>query len=322
MRKPVDREHIVWAYRLFLGREPESNDVVDQHLGLGYSRHGLRESFMKSDEFRMQAQRADAPARPTPRGVVIERVQSPETLATLLAHVAEEWSMLGEQEPHWSVLTAENFRSTQIAEHRESFLRSGVQEVRHIGSVLHRNGLDWPRQGHCVEYGCGVGRVTLPLANQCGSVLGVDISAGHLRLAREEAISQGLTDKLQWLQIKGLGDLDTLPKADLVYTRIVLQHNPPPVIELILARLLRSLNPGGVAIFQLPTFIPGYSFRAEDYLQALRAGNQHGMEMHMLPQMRVFELIEEAGCRPCEVFTDEAAGPVYTSHTFVVRAKA
>jgi len=36
----------------------------------------------------------------------------------------------------------------------------------------------------------------------------------------------------------------------------------------------------------------------------------------------VFEVIEAAGCYPCEVFRDEAAGPAYTSHTFVVKSRA
>lgn len=315
----VDRDHIVWAYRLLLGREPESQAVVDQHLG--QTLRGLRESFMRSDEYRALAGRRESAARPPAHGVTIEQLQSPETLALLLDHVGAEWSKLGELEPHWSVLTAEKYRSGQIGQHLEDFQRSGAHEVRHLDAVLRRNQLDWPRQGLCIEYGCGVGRVTLPLAAHCARVLGVDISAGHLRLAADEAAAQGLVDKVQWLHLRTQADLDALPPADMVYTAIVLQHNPPPVIELTLSRLLRSLKPGGVAIFQLPTHIPGYRFVVAEYLQALRAGQHQGMEMHMLPQARVFELIDAAGCRPCEVFSDDAAGPVYTSHTFVVRAR-
>lgn len=319
MSTPVDRDHIVWAYRLLLGREPESQAVVDQHLG--QTLRGLRESFMRSDEYRALAGRRESAARPAVHGVTIEQVQSPETLAVLLDHVGAEWSKLGDLEPHWSVLTAEKYRSSQIAQHLEDFQRSGVHEVRHLDAVLRRNQLDWPRQGLCIEYGCGVGRVTLPLAARCARVLGVDISAGHLRLAAGEAASQGLADKVQWLHLRTQADLEALPPADMVYSAIVLQHNPPPVIELTLSRLLRSLKPGGVAIFQLPTHIPGYRFVVAEYLQALRAGQRQGMEMHMLPQARVFEIIDAAGCLPCEVFSDDAAGPVYTSHSFVVKTR-
>ncbi len=319
MSQTIQRDHIVWAYRLLLGREPETPAAVDQHLG--QTLQGLRDTFLRSDEYLAQANRRGNGQRPPAQGVTIEQLQSPETLALLLDHVGAEWSRLGEQEPHWSVLTADKYRSGQIAAHLLEFQRSGANEVRHLETVLRRNHLDWPRQGLCIDYGCGVGRVTLPLAAHCAQVLGVDISAGHLRLAAQEAAAQGLGNKLQWLQLRTLADLDSLPQADMVHSAIVLQHNPPPMIALTLARLLRCLKPGGVAVFQLPTHIPGYRFVVAEYLQALRAGQHQGMEMHMLPQARVFEIIDAAGCQPCEVFSDTAAGPVYTSHTFVVRAR-
>jgi len=46
----------------------------------------------------------------------------------------------------------------------------------------------------------------------------------------------------------------------------VLQHNPPPLIAMILARLLAGLAPGGVAYFQVPVWLPGYRFRVADLL--------------------------------------------------------
>ncbi|MDH4393593.1 MAG: class I SAM-dependent methyltransferase [Aquabacterium sp.] len=319
MSKTIDRDHIVWAYRLLLGREPESPAAVDQHLG--ETLHGLRDSFLRSDEYLAQANRRGPAPRAPAHGVIIEQLQTPETLALLLDHVGAEWSRLGETEPHWSVLTADKYSSGQIAVHLADFQRSGAKDVRHLDTVLRRNHLAWPSQGLCIDYGCGVGRMTLPLATHCAQVLGVDISAGHLHVAAQESAAQGLGNRLQWLQLRRLADLDSLPQADMVYSAIVLQHNPPPVMALTLDRLLRCLKPGGVGVFQLPTHIPGYRFVVAEYLQALRDGQHQGMEMHMLPQARVFEIIDAAGCQPCEVFSDEAAGPVYTSHTFVVRAR-
>ena len=124
---------------------------------------------------------------------------------------------------------------------------------------------------------------------------------------------------IDWVKLDRIEGLGRLPLMDLIYTRLVLQHNPPPVMERCLVQLLGRLNPGGVAIFQLPTHMPGYSFRPEEYLVALRAGSLKSMEMHMLPQRRVFELIQAAGCRVLEIFQDESAGPVYDSYTFIVQ---
>ena len=322
MSRAIGRDDVLWAYRLLLGREPESEDVLQHHLSGAASASQLVQAFLNSEEFRARSVSNVKPRDAGDGAALIESVPSAETVAALLQHVGREWARLGESEPHWSVLTSEQFRAQAIAGNLQAFRDSGVNEVRHIGSVLKRNGLAWPAQGVALEYGCGVGRVTLPLAQHCGQVVGVDISPGHLACAAAEARERGLSHKVRWLRLVGAADLEQLPAADLVYSRIVLQHNPPPVMELIVRHLLRCLAAGGVAVFQLPTYMPGYSFRVQDYLHALRAGGHRGMEMHMLPQRRVFELVQEAGCLPCEVFADDAAGPVYTSHTFVVRRPA
>ncbi|HEY0725004.1 MAG TPA: FkbM family methyltransferase [Pyrinomonadaceae bacterium] len=47
----LSREHVVWGYRLFLDREPESEAVIDEKLGLHSSTKDLRRTFMLSPEF-------------------------------------------------------------------------------------------------------------------------------------------------------------------------------------------------------------------------------------------------------------------------------
>ena len=53
-----DREYVRWAYRIFLGREPESEAVVENNPFLG-NRRALVESFVNSEEF--QSSHANAP---------------------------------------------------------------------------------------------------------------------------------------------------------------------------------------------------------------------------------------------------------------------
>jgi hypothetical protein len=47
----LSREDVVYAYRLLLGREPESEDVLDIHARNASSLAGLREAFIASSEF-------------------------------------------------------------------------------------------------------------------------------------------------------------------------------------------------------------------------------------------------------------------------------
>ncbi|WP_046657914.1 FkbM family methyltransferase [Lysobacter capsici] len=51
----VNEDAILWAYRLFLDREPESDAVVQEQLAVFDSTQEVRWNFMRSDEFREKA---------------------------------------------------------------------------------------------------------------------------------------------------------------------------------------------------------------------------------------------------------------------------
>jgi hypothetical protein len=107
---------------------------------------------------------------------------------------------------------------------------------------------------------------------------------------------------------------------DLWFSRIVLQHNPPPVIAWLLRTAFDHLAPGGVAIFQVPTHCVGYRFDLRSYLA--REGDP-AMEMHVLPQPAVFALAAEAGLRVLEVREDthlvSSNTSTWLSNMFVLR---
>jgi hypothetical protein len=108
---------------------------------------------------------------------------------------------------------------------------------------------------------------------------------------------------------------------DLWFSRIVLQHNSPPIIALILQRALALLSPGGVAVFQVPTYARGYGFSLDRYLARLH--DDSAIEMHVLPQPVVFAIAEAAGCVAVEVLEDGSIGVAnWYSNTFVFRKPA
>ena len=87
---------------------------------------------------------------------------------------------------------------------------------------------------------------------------------------------------------------------------IVLQHNPPPVIGILLKKILSKLREGGIAYFQVPTYALGYRFDSKTYLRDF-IGNMR-MEMHVYPQHKLFELIRKQGCRVVEMREDNLVG--------------
>lgn len=313
---------VIAGYRLILGREPENQDVIRVHLGARDIQH-LRSNLLRSDEFRGQLTSL-AGVIPVGLHMSVDRVEvevsaTPEQLSEMLHRTAHTWQSLGAAEPHWSVLTADDFKSASIARTKADFYKSGHHHIALIGAMLRRNGLDFPRRGVCLDFGCGVGRLSLALAAHCGTVIGVDVSAAHIRHAIERQNEEQITNA-SFQTIGTVDDLSLLPRFDMLVSLIVLQHNPPPVMGVILDRLLSLLTPSGIACFQVPTFIAGYSFIVDRYLSAPISSQ---MEMHALPQPYVYDLLSRHSCRLVEVREDLFTGSsAMVSQTFLVQKRA
>jgi SAM-dependent methyltransferase len=301
----VSQDAVRWAYRLFLGREPESTHVVEGTINGCTDVAALRRAFIGSAEFAQHL-----PPRGTGLGGmepvrVVESSGPSELLAQLFEHVNRSWQFLGETDPYWSVLTSPEFRGTPSSSDIDRFFSSGKAAVEGLQKALDRCGLSLKGRRTCVEYGCGLGRITRSLAPHFERTVGVDISAAHLALARKLAEQAGIAG-IEWLQLPTIDSLELLPEADLIYSVIVLQHNPPPVIERILTRFARILRPGGVAFFQVPTYRADYEFRLQDYMRD-QVGRKE-MEMHVYPQERIFNIFAEHGVHPVSVIEDGATG--------------
>ena len=317
---PVTEYAVVWAYRMILGREPENGAITRDHADHTASLGELRRKFLQSSEF---IEAGDTTARD--RKVGLEpacRVQVDVDGATrtrLLDHIARSWNRLGETEPYWSVLSEPEYESKRIGETREKFLESGREHVERLLATLRRNGIEANPDWEVFELGCGLGRITRWLAPEFRKIHACDISAAHLRIAREINGDAPHAGRIEWRQLKSPRDLDGLPGFDLFFSVIVLQHNPPPVIAMLLDGIATKLRPGGIAFFQVPTYHRDYYFDPEKYFQ-LRADTRD-IEMHVLPQAEVFRIFRERGCVPLEVFEDELSGSRATqrSNTFLFR---
>ncbi|SDB61307.1 Methyltransferase domain-containing protein [Belnapia rosea] len=303
----LDREQVVLAYRYILGREPESEAVIEQHRQGHASLASLRDTFLHSRELSEQlghsATQAVTPLAATlPLDVAprpVETQADAATLARLLNLVAGRWEAIGETAPHWSVVSSDEFAPERIAETREAFYASAGIDLRIILGILARIGRAAGDFTRIVEYGCGVGRLSMLLAGTFRQVVGLDISRAHLRLA-EERRRQLDIENIIFRQVTA-DHLHPEQDYDLWFSRIVLQHNPPPVILHILDGMFRGLAPGGITIFQVPTHYEWYAFRTADYLAQ---ADGPAVEMHMVPQRAVLELAERHRCRLLEMRED------------------
>ena len=150
-------------------------------------------------------------------------------------------------DPLWAILSnpEKRFRNWNL----DDFLRTGEVEISRLMESAKQIGL--PKRHRCaIDFGCGVGRLTRSLREYFPEHHGVDISASMVAMARQ------LTPECNFRQAD---DLKSFPdgSADLVYSSMVLQHQPDRKhVAGLIGDMLRVLAPGGLLVFQMPLYLP------------------------------------------------------------------
>jgi 2-polyprenyl-3-methyl-5-hydroxy-6-metoxy-1,4-benzoquinol methylase len=211
------------------------------------------------------------------------------------------------------------YKGTLDESARDRFYATGAVEADFIGETLQRLGASSSHFSSILEFGCGLGRVSRWLCQDFDRVIGVDLLQRYLDIGAQELRARGVTNFTP-LRLRQIRDLANLPDYKVFYPRYVLQHNPPPVIRVILTYLLLRLSPGGVAIFQVPIFGQGYRFSVAVHLAKM--SEIAWSEMHVFPRWALEDLINEEGCVLLEAReTDDVGEQDWRSKTFVVRKR-
>ena len=294
----VSREDIVWCYRNLLEREPESDEIVDAHLNTADFKQ-LVMGFVGSPEFLSKRPGVKLAGFGGGLGLppVLDRLDidvdaTAAELGKCASKIKTAWEHLGDEKAHWSVLSNETFLPHNLSASIDTFWASGELDVSQAITALNQFGSSLFEEKTCVEYGCGVGRVTVGFAKRFKFVHGYDISRNHLDHARMRASEVGASN-IEFHECSQDFRVAIEP-CDFFYSIIVLQHNPPPVILEIIRIALMALKPGGIAMFQEPTYIVGYRFSLNEWLATEHALD---MQMHCVPQDAVLDIISATGCR-------------------------
>jgi len=203
----------------------------------------------------------------------------------------EDWDALARLDPLFAIRADKGKRGGRWT--LEDFLATGRDEIEDVVGYLKERAPDL-RFDAALDFGCGVGRLTVPLHRHWSSVVGVDISEEMVSLAgRYHSERPGLrfvhNDRAD-LAVFGDGTFD------LVYSNITLMHIPHvPAIERYVRDFVRVLRPGGYALFQLPTRLPLFQrikLRRALYHVLARAGFPpdvlyHRLRLHPVKMMQV-----------------------------------
>lgn len=200
---------------------------------------------------------------------------------------AENWEKLAADDALWAILTRPGKSGNQWEV--EEFFRTGYAEVEWI--------LDHVRSRHllddfttALDIGCGVGRLSRPLAERFERVIGVDVSGTMIAKARQ--LNAHLLDRIDFVRSFTPGLEFIEPRSvSLVYCSIVLQHIPPHAGMQIIRGFLGTLRPGGLAVFQLPVRDIRPLTLSQRVRQAVRLRTrlrELGLGRNLAPQMRMY----------------------------------
>ena len=159
------------------------------------------------------------------------------------------WEEYGANDAYWAVVTLDEFRDSNLdAKAKDSFFKSGYEHVAGVWQAIEeRLGIELKPQ-RALDYGCGVGRLLVPMSERCASATGVDISENMLAETRRNLEARGATS-FRLLTDKAF--VEDTERYDFVHTFIVLQHIDPAIGYKVIARMLEMLEPGGYGMIHV-----------------------------------------------------------------------
>lgn len=157
---------------------------------------------------------------------------------------ARQWEDNAGLDPLWAILTREGGAWTET-----EFFATGQEEIARLFAFMGAGGFAPAGPVPFLDFGCGVGRVTFPLAARLGPGIGVDVSERMVALARSYSASRAPSVRFV---VNRTTDLSVLGPArfGFVYSHLVLHHLTPRDQLTYLNALLGTLAPGGVAAIQ------------------------------------------------------------------------
>jgi 2-polyprenyl-3-methyl-5-hydroxy-6-metoxy-1,4-benzoquinol methylase len=163
------------------------------------------------------------------------------------------WQFFGTYDPYYGVVPFEEYHSEKINDlARQQFFESGRQHVERVVQLIKTHFDPSFAPERTLDFGCGVGRVLIPLAAVSKIITGVDISTGMMQAAAKNCAEQGISNA-EFIQSD-----DTLSRLtgtySLVHSHVVLQHIPIKRGEVIFNRLVDLVAPGGIGAIHVTYF--------------------------------------------------------------------
>jgi SAM-dependent methyltransferase len=162
----------------------------------------------------------------------------------------QDWALVAEQSPYWAVLSSDEYRGNALSEDKaQKFFASGEHHIANLfATISHHFGSPFSPV-RSLDFGCGVGRLLVPIAQRCQEAVGVDVAPRMLELCQRHLGASGVTNVSLVLSDDELSRVEG--RFDFVNTLIVLQHIPAARGYNLISKLVNLLMVGGTGSLQL-----------------------------------------------------------------------
>lgn len=224
-----------------------------------------------------------------------------------MSRAKETWEHLAVTDAYYAVATFDKFRRANLdTAAKEDFFQTGSDHVDQIWNEI-ESGFGMCLQPHrALDYGCGVGRILIPLAERCEAVVGVDISPTMLDETRENCAERNITN----IELQTAADFYATENEtyDFVHSYIVLQHIEPKIGNHVIRKMIEHLQSGGVGMLHVTYFDPSPPARKLRFriyrdmpivhkaLNAIRGKKEPLMPMYEYDLRLIFKMLHENGC--------------------------
>jgi ubiquinone/menaquinone biosynthesis C-methylase UbiE len=186
-----------------------------------------------------------------------------EKIMETLGDIKANWEEFARRDPLWSILPFPEKKDNRWTV--QELFQNGDREIDHIMEYLRDKRIP-VRGGAMLDFGCGVGRLTQACSRHFDKCVGIDISEGMIKLARE---FNAHNDKCEFA-VNNSTDLAAYgpDSFDMIYSNIVFQHIPPVYSKGYIREFLRVIRNGGVIIFQITVAeVPGAGTKLRNLLK-------------------------------------------------------
>ncbi|HQU83937.1 MAG TPA: class I SAM-dependent methyltransferase [Pyrinomonadaceae bacterium] len=234
-----------------------------------------------------------------------------------MSSIKDKWEYYGENDPYFAVVTFDKYKRENLSEElKNEFFQGGADHFVKIWETIESRFTKNFKPKKALDFGCGVGRLVVPLSERSESVIGIDISEKMLDEARLNCKTRNI-ENTEFFQTdeffnKFEGEIDFL------HSFIVFQHINPQIGETIIKNLLKKLSKGGIGALHVTYFNSGskfnwFKFRLyRDYpiinwIKNIIKGTKQEpfIPMHLYDLNSLFAILQENGCQNCFVkFSD------------------